>query len=78
MSRLIRQNEGINPAVYRSLDQTMRFAALFRRFRANDRRSFEQFVASLRGVPVTPRVQTPTVMIPPGAEVDVERDAQQR
>jgi hypothetical protein len=65
LSSAIRSQNGVNRAVYDSLVITMRFAALFRRFRSDEPKAFDDFLRSLEGVNLTPAVRTPTVLVPP-------------
>ncbi|MHB8765900.1 MAG: hypothetical protein ACYDA8_16415 [Deferrisomatales bacterium] len=67
LSDAIRENGGINPAVYDALVTTMRYTALFRHAKAASPEAYARFVASLDGVVVTPPVRTPTVLIPSGS-----------
>lgn len=62
LSAEIRAQRGINPAVYSALVKMMRFAALFRAYKAADPKGYEAFVKALGNVPPRPAVETPTVL----------------
>jgi hypothetical protein len=68
LSALIHREDGINPAVYSALGNTMRYAAFFRHVKAQHPRQWSEFLNSLAKVRLAPDVQTPTVSIPPAGE----------
>lgn len=61
LTSIIERNDGINPQVYQSLLNTMRFAALFKRYDEEYPEDHSRFVGSLSGVEIQPAVQTPTL-----------------
>lgn len=63
LSGEIRKQNGINPAVYDALYNTMRYTAFFRSIKAADPASFSQFAKSLSGIKIVPQLKTPTVLI---------------
>ncbi len=58
--------EGINPAVFRALSNTMQLAAFFRHVRQTDSEAYGAFVETLREVTPLPVVETPTILYEPG------------
>lgn len=65
---------GINPTVWNSAVQTMRYAAFFRFCKTNFPESWLHFIRQIENIAVAPRVQTPTVM--QGAEDKKKADSQ--
>ena len=65
LSRLMKQQEGGNPPVYRALTKFMRCAALFRHLKRSSPEKYTEFVSSLDKVELRPAVETPTVIYPP-------------
>lgn len=61
----MRQLKGGNPIVYDALTTSMRYAAFFRYFKAQDPKQYAKFVKSLANVAINPAIKTPTVLIPP-------------
>lgn len=61
LSQQIRRQQGVNPVVYATVQKVMHYRALFKHFQAADPAGYASFVASLRSVPVSPSVVTPTV-----------------
>jgi hypothetical protein len=64
LSESIREADGINPEVYRSLLTTMRYAAFFRYVRTRNPETYSTFVTALPGASLLPSIQTPTVLVP--------------
>jgi hypothetical protein len=64
LSRLMKEEEGGNPAVYRAVTAFMRYAALFRHARKHNPSDYQSFVQSLNGVHLLPPIETPTVITP--------------
>lgn len=62
LSEKMRQLEGGNPPVYRSLCNFMRYAALFRYFKNRNPGSYNSFVDSFQNVNPNPQIITPTVI----------------
>ncbi len=62
VSAAVQAAEGVNPAVYRALANTMRYASFFRHAKKAQPEQWQAFVASLRGVRLDPAVHTPTAM----------------
>jgi len=63
LSQEIKNQNGVNPAVYAALVSTMRYSALFRAYREANQEGFQAFLDSVKGVTVSPAVKTPTVMV---------------
>ena len=53
---------GLNPLVFDSATQMMRYSAFFRYLRQNSPKTWKPFVASLKNVQAAPRVETPNTM----------------
>jgi len=63
LTRTIRAEHGVNPAVYDAIVKTMRYAALFRSFQEEHADDYRRFVDRLSRIKVRPAVDTPSVMI---------------
>lgn len=63
LTSAVRANQ-VNPVVYNALRNTMRYAALFRHYKARNESGYRRFVEGLSDVVLTPPVETPSVMIP--------------
>jgi len=61
ISEIVRKENGINPAVYQTVENVMYYRALFKHYKEVSPLGYEKFVNSLSGVAVLPRVVTPTV-----------------
>lgn len=72
LSRLIKEEEGGNPVVYRALTTFMRYAALFRHAREYNPSGYEAFVQSLSDIRLVPPIETPTVIMPPKQSITPE------
>ena len=58
--------DGINPAVFGALRNTMQLAAFFRHVRQNNATAYERLMDSLTDVPAGPSVETPTILYESG------------
>lgn len=61
ISKKVEQLKGINPIVYATLKKVMHYSALFRHAKQQSVEKYIAFLASIRNVKISPKVETPTV-----------------
>lgn len=64
-SKKVYELNGINPAIYDTVEKVMHYSALFRHFKETHPKKFKIFLQSLKNVKVLPKVETPTIQYKP-------------
>lgn len=62
LNQYLREQQGLNPLIFRAGDRVLWYSSLFRRFKAREPQAYRAFVESLEGVSVSPEVSTPTLV----------------